>query len=123
MIRYVNMKRLLFSLVLMGTSFSLFSQKYFKKYIDSEAHCDDFNTQVLNINDSIFLVNFVSCDPGIHYSNILQYDIKGNLINSITLNKLVNNVKSAHFDKNKLFFEFHNIIYILLIFINIQYLI
>ena len=72
------------------------SQSYFKEYIDADEHCDEFNTQVFVRNDSIFLINFISCDPSLYHTNILQYDFKGHFIKKLDIDELVPNVNSGH---------------------------
>lgn len=92
-----------FSIILIGTCSHLASQNYFKEYIDSEENCGEFNTQVFIKNDSIFLINFISCDSSPYYTILLQYDLKGNFIKKIQIHDLVPNVYSAHLRVDDLF--------------------
>lgn len=80
----------------MGVSTLCHSQNYFKKYIDSEINCDEFNTQVFANDDSVYLINFIACDSAPYYTNILKYDSKGKFFGNRTLSNIIPNVYSAH---------------------------
>lgn len=79
------------------------AQIYFKEYIDSDENCDEFNTQVFVRNDSIFLINFISCDPSLYHTNVLQYNSSGKYINKVIIDELVPNVYSGHLVDESLF--------------------
>ncbi len=90
--------------IIMTFSLQLKSQIFFKKYIDSVKECDDeFNTQVFTKNDSIFLVNFISCNSLPYFSNILLFDIKGNYKKGLQIDDLIVNIHSGHIINESLF--------------------
>ncbi len=103
----MSKKRIEFRLMLVTALLGIYtqsnSQSYFKEYIDSDMNCDEFNTQVFVKNDSIFLINFISCGPSLYHTNILQYDLKGNYIKKVIIDDLVPNVYSAHLIDDSLF--------------------
>lgn len=79
------------------------AQIYFKEYIDSDENCDEFNTQVIARKDSIYLINFISCDPPLYHTNILHYNSKGEYIKELIIDELVPNVHSGHVVDESLF--------------------
>ncbi|MGB4848303.1 MAG: T9SS type A sorting domain-containing protein [Saprospiraceae bacterium] len=95
--------RLIFTLILVGICSHSRCQNYFKEYIDSEENCDEFNNQVFIKNDSIYLINFISCDSSPYYTNILQYDSKGKFIKKLIIDDLITNVYSGHLKGEDLF--------------------
>lgn len=79
------------------------SQIYFKQYIDIEKNCDEFNTQVITKNDSIYLINFVACDSLPYYTTILQFDLKGRQNKLKAIKDVIPNINSGHINGNELF--------------------
>lgn len=90
-------------LALVGFCTQLRAQIYFKEYIDSDENCDEFNTQVIARKDSIFLINFISCDPDLYHTNVLHYNSKGEYIKKLIIDELVPNVHSGHLVDESLF--------------------
>ncbi|HZV71231.1 MAG TPA: hypothetical protein VFG10_16870 [Saprospiraceae bacterium] len=95
--------RLILIIISVGICTHIRSQSYFKEYIDSEENCGEFNNQVFIKNDSLFLINFISCDSSPYYTNILQYDLTGKFIKKNQIHDLVPNVYSAHLIGDDLF--------------------
>ncbi len=93
----INIKSLLMLVIaLIGFCTQARAQNYFKEYIDSDEDCDEFNTQVIVRNDSIFLINFISCDSSFYHTNVLLYNSSGRNIKKVVIEELVSNVYSGH---------------------------
>ncbi len=102
--KFINICRLGLGVIILTFSLQLKSQIFFKKYIDSIKECDDeFNTQVFSKNDSIFLVNFISCNSRPYFSNILLFDNKGNYKKGLIIDDLIVNIHSGHIINESLF--------------------
>ncbi len=71
------------------------SQNYFRKYIDSEEHYDEFNGQVFVNNNNIFLLNYISSDTS-NFSGILELDAFGNVSNVTHINEMIINYNGGY---------------------------
>jgi len=89
--------------MLVGICAHMRSQSYFREYIDSEENCDEFNNQVFTQNDSIYLINFISCDTSPYSTNILQFNLNGHLVKKLTIDDLIPNIYSGHLKEEELF--------------------
>jgi hypothetical protein len=79
-------------------------QNYFRKYIDSEYHFDEFNGQIFISGDSIFLLNSVTSQSiGYPFSSLIQLNLKGEIINSFILDSIRINYNSGNLHNSDLF--------------------
>lgn len=80
------------------------SQSYFRKYIDSDEHCHEFNNQVMLKGDSIYLMNFINCDSlSQPFSNLMHLDFNGDQVSSRNLPTIKTNYNSANLNGNSIF--------------------
>lgn len=94
---------LLILVLVVFTLIEVHSQVVYRKFIDSEVNCDEFNTQTFIKNDTVILINFISCDSNFNYTKILMYDQSGNLLDELNLPSITPNVNSASINGKDIF--------------------